>query len=266
MLGGRTGGHGKTVMAMAIHALLELRGLSANVAAVDTAGSSTRSKIGGVLDDVREIGVSAELGKILSNSGAALTHWDALSDQLMSEAGVVDLGANVISSVLAWGVEAELGAVLGESSVSLIVPVRDSEISVRDAVAVVNDARAAEREGGLKFKRIVLALTHIAEMEDVLANSSRGRLEALDAPMIRVGRERGLLRHLELSQRRFGWAYRVPAEELLGLFPEYEYKITAWRLVRDFCAWLDGIDAELVRVGLFAEPMTTRRDFWKPFP
>ena len=264
MVAARTGGLGKTVLAHAFYAALRRREIVPQVYAIDSTDESPVSKLGGWLSGVVELRTGADLERVAMRGDRAPSHLDSLADVLMSSAAVIDVGPNVIHTIVAWGQLTAIGSVVDRQGIALVVPVRDSEIAVTDAVAVVESARAAQAEGGIPFSNIVIAINTVEDGEDVLAHSSRGRLEKLDVRLMTIPREPNMLRILELKQKEFLWAYglhgrndfdKIKAE--LGS-DVLEVPFTAIRYLNAFRGWLDAIDAEAARVGLVAGDVTKR--------
>ncbi|PSC05866.1 hypothetical protein SLNSH_05645 [Alsobacter soli] len=102
------GGQGKTTVAQLLYLSSKKLGHTYGLYAADFQDDSAKSKLGKMYPDrVTEFGVGAALtaARIENNANAALRYWDRIGNLFLSGNAIVDLGANVIQSVVDWGVD-----------------------------------------------------------------------------------------------------------------------------------------------------------------
>ncbi|GGH32715.1 hypothetical protein GCM10007036_44820 [Alsobacter metallidurans] len=109
------GGQGKTTTAQLLYLASKKLGQSYGLYAADFTDESGRSKLGKLYPDrVTEFGVGASLtaARTENNANAALRYWDKVGPLFLEGGAIVDLGANVIQSVVAWGADRNLAGLM----------------------------------------------------------------------------------------------------------------------------------------------------------
>lgn len=142
--GTRTGGQGKTLVSHLIAMFSgEVRILSADKADEETG----RSKIGRFFEQVVEIGVGPTAEEVVVDPHKALAFWDRVGDQAMQEHVLIDLGAQVIDSLMDWARASDVGSAFdGEVEVMMVIPMTASAKAVADAKEIYQRLR---KEGSL---------------------------------------------------------------------------------------------------------------------
>lgn len=203
----RTGGQGKTVVTQLLYEALREGGVPAKLASVDTdARSAERSKLGGLYPETKDLPISADLADVAEEDpSVALRHWDAFGALLRERNTVIDLGANVIGSMLRWAQMSLQASAMRGKPLNFLVVVTAQEKSAADAIAVLNEIEATRgaleigkigvvfNEGLGKFERAGPNLTAlralIAEKGYAAIEISRGMIKAVDAG-VSIGRLR----------------------------------------------------------------------------
>ncbi len=151
----RTGGQGKTLVAHLMAVGLRRRDPDFRVMCADSVetpgeGAIGRSKLGGSVSGVIEVGSGPSMAQIQLDPSVAYAFWDTIGAPLLDTSGVgllLDVGANVIDRIFDWAAAADLAAVFGDSvRTDLVVPVVATGKSVADAREMVAVATGA---GGL---------------------------------------------------------------------------------------------------------------------
>lgn len=140
----RTGGQGKTLLAQLLAALLEEQGRT--VLSVDKAGGADkRSKLGRVIQSAVELGSGPELSQAIDDQEGFISHWDKFGEHLMAADTIIDVGANVIDSVVSWArISDARTAMAGGVACDLVIPIVASPQSVSDAVAILKSFASGE--------------------------------------------------------------------------------------------------------------------------
>ncbi len=105
------GGQGKTTLAQLLYLASKRLGQNYKLVAADFLDDSGHSKIGKLYpDQVTEYGVGANLTAARSenNANAPLRYWDRIGNVFLTGNSIVDVGANVITSLLDWSVDRQL--------------------------------------------------------------------------------------------------------------------------------------------------------------
>ncbi|WP_204306005.1 hypothetical protein, partial [Escherichia coli] len=90
-------GQGKTL----ISHLVAMHSPSAMILSADKADEVTgRSKIGRFFDNVIEIGTGPTAAEVLMDPHKSLAFWDSVGDRAMTSDVVLDLGAQVVDSLI----------------------------------------------------------------------------------------------------------------------------------------------------------------------
>lgn len=109
------GGQGKTTLAQLLYLWGVQAGGNFKLAAADFMDESGRSKIGKLYPDkVLEFGTGANLTAVRAenNANASVRYWDDLGKLFLNGGYILDIGANVIKSVLEWAEDRRLSTVL----------------------------------------------------------------------------------------------------------------------------------------------------------
>lgn len=109
------GGQGKTTLSQLIYVATQLSSIQYKLIAADFLDESGRSKLGKLYpDQVEEFGIGADLtaARTENNPNAALRYWDKFGAILLSGGHIVDVGANVITPILHWAHDRQLGTLL----------------------------------------------------------------------------------------------------------------------------------------------------------
>jgi len=241
------GGVGKTTLAVALHGLLERRGLS--FSCVDADGrNKLRSIIG---DGVTALQAGATAEELRENPDVAYRYWDKIGQAMMAGNALVDLGANVDSHVWAWAGKANLAKYLNQKSVlvRVLVPTTAEPASVAGAIdtltAVGTVFPSADRTlvlngaaGGFE------AYENTPELESLKAMQAEGQLKIVEMPRCHSGIWRDFEKALISPWR----AVEMPPEavaDVLGL------AATPWVAdegLGDLASWLRRLERELDHV------------------
>lgn len=147
LVGNRTGGQGKTLVAQLLHYGYSLAGTKMHVVAADTSDDDGgRSKLGQIFETlpetVEELGIGARMDQIKADPRKAINYWDKIGTHLKEGSTVIDLGANILPMVFDWAQQRQAARVLKDSKISLVVPVTAQRQSIIDAVKMIEEARA----------------------------------------------------------------------------------------------------------------------------
>lgn len=233
----RTGGQGKTVVTQLLYEGLRQAGVPVKLASVDSdAGSAQRSKLGGLYPETKDLPISAKLSDVADEDpSASLRHWDAVGALLRERNTVIDLGANVVGSLLNWAqMSLEASAMRGKP-LNFLVVVTAQEKSAADAIAVLKDIEETREaieigkigvvfnEGLGKFERSGAQMSAlralIAEKGYASIEIGRGMIKAVDAGV---------------SIGRLGTMTSAEYQSVM----ELEYDTTAIRELRLAQAWI----------------------------
>ena len=155
----RTGGQGKTLLCQLIALGLEADGNPPTLIAIDTDASETRSKLGKFYQQVEELRISPDMEELRRDPRRAIAHWDRLGEIMVAGNAVIDVGANVIGSLLDWAILRRAGAVLQAKQappILLVVPMRAQAQAVEDALHILD--RSIHDRDGLPIARRTLVL------------------------------------------------------------------------------------------------------------
>ena len=109
------GGQGKTTLAQLLFIWGKQAGGHFRLAAADFLDESGRSKIGKLYPNkVLEFGTGANLTAVRSenNMNASVRYWDELGNLFLTGGYILDVGANVVKSVIEWAEDRRLSTVL----------------------------------------------------------------------------------------------------------------------------------------------------------
>jgi hypothetical protein len=109
------GGQGKTTLAQLLFLASKKIGQSYRLCAADFVDESGRSKLGKLYPDrVTEFGAGATLtlSRTENNANAPLRYWDPIGSVFLQGGAIVDIGANVIQSLVDWGVDRQVAALM----------------------------------------------------------------------------------------------------------------------------------------------------------
>lgn len=148
LVGNRTGGQGKTLIAQLLHYGF---GLSQHDMKVVTADSSDKSgdasKLGQILKNqgvkVEELGIGARMESIKADPKQAVAYWDKIGGHLKGGSTIIDLGANILPMIFDWADQRKARRVLEHSKIHLVVPVTAQRQSLNDAVQMIKLSLAA---------------------------------------------------------------------------------------------------------------------------
>ncbi len=145
IVGTRGGGIGKTLLSHLTYLGHLDAGIGLKLAAADTAGDGTEtSKLGKLFPgQVQELGIGASLEETRREAAAAVSYWDALGSLLLCGGTVVDLGANVVPTLLAWAKTRDAGRILRRRNappIVLVVPAKPQAQSIEDALSLLEQS------------------------------------------------------------------------------------------------------------------------------
>jgi hypothetical protein len=109
------GGQGKTTLAQLLYVWGKQAGGKYKLAAADFLDDEGRSKIGKLYPgQVLEFGTGANLTAVRAenNPNASVRYWDELGNLFLTGGYVLDVGANIVQSVLEWAEDRRLPTVL----------------------------------------------------------------------------------------------------------------------------------------------------------
>lgn len=110
-----SGGQGKTTVAQLLNLAAKRRGAHYRLFAADFQNETGRSKLGKLYpDQVKELGAGASLtaARSQNNANAPLRYWDVLGPVLLEGHAILDVGANVISQIIQWGVDRHVAGLM----------------------------------------------------------------------------------------------------------------------------------------------------------
>lgn len=113
------GGQGKTTVAQMLYLAAKKAGLGYKMVSADFVDQSGRSKLGKLYPEkVEEFGVGAQLtaARTLNNANAAVRYWDRIGHVFLEGGHVIDVGANVIPSLIDWALDRHLATLLEKHS------------------------------------------------------------------------------------------------------------------------------------------------------
>ena len=109
------GGQGKTTVAQMLYLAAKKAGFAYKMVSADFVDQTGRSKLGKLYPDkVEEFGVGAQLNaaRTQNNANAAVRYWDRIGHVFLEGGHVIDVGANVIPSLIDWALDRHLSALL----------------------------------------------------------------------------------------------------------------------------------------------------------
>ena len=113
------GGQGKTTVAQMLFLAAKKAGFAYKMVAADFLDQNGRSKLGKLYPDkVEEYGVGAQLiaARTQNNANAAVRYWDRIGHVFLEGGHVIDVGANVIPSLIDWALDRHLASLLEKQS------------------------------------------------------------------------------------------------------------------------------------------------------
>ncbi|WP_439515711.1 hypothetical protein [Oceanibaculum nanhaiense] len=177
----RTGGQGKTLLCQLIALGLEAVTDPPALVAIDTDTSDTRSKLGKFFGNVEELRISPDMEELRRDPRRAIAHWDRLGEIMVAGNAVIDVGANVIGSLLDWAILRRAGAVLRAKQappILLVVPMRAQAQAVEDALHILD--RSIHDQDGLPIVLRTLVLNEASgTFERYGTNEDFTRLSAM---------------------------------------------------------------------------------------
>jgi hypothetical protein len=149
IVGNRTGGQGKTLLAQMIARSTE----GAHVVAADKADDEGKSKLGRILADtadakllnqafnpvnVVELGVGPSAMDLLKDPHKGIAIWDEVGQMAMEHHVVMDLGAQVVDGLLDWAENSGAAEIFQEAGVPvrMVIPMMASAKAVTDAYEI----------------------------------------------------------------------------------------------------------------------------------
>lgn len=109
------GGQGKTTMAQLLYIASKKHGAPYRLCSADHLDEAGHSKLGKLYPKaVTEFGPGARLtlARNENNANAPLRYWDAIGPVFLEGGAIVDVGANVISGIVEWGVDRNVAALM----------------------------------------------------------------------------------------------------------------------------------------------------------
>ncbi|MEI7606853.1 MAG: AAA family ATPase [Rhodospirillaceae bacterium] len=184
------GGVGKT--ATAIPLVDHLRATDSGYLIVDAdcqSDADAKSSLGAFFPGVRQMAISASPDALKIKPSLAVAHWDGLYELTRASNLLVDFGANVASSLLAWIDRSEIADLLAEDGVSLdvVVVATAHPDAVADALTILRRLLALKAP----TMRLFLALNSAAGPFDAYSDSPEqaefsAMVEAGDLTMVVV--------------------------------------------------------------------------------
>ena len=162
MVATRTGGQGKTLVSQLLYEALRDSGVPAKLASVDTDGrAGERSKLGLLYPDVRELAIGADLADVMRSGGMeAVTHWDTFEQLLRERNIVIDVGANVIGSLLRWAKITSPAELIRGRPMNMLIVVTAQEKSAIDAMTTLSEIEATRGEMDIGRVGVVMNEVH----------------------------------------------------------------------------------------------------------
>ena len=109
------GGQGKTTMAQMLYLASKRNTLTYKLASADFVDESGLSKLGKLYPGkVEEYGVGAHLvaARAQNNANAAVRYWDRIGHLFLEGGSILDVGANVIPSLIDWATDRHLATLM----------------------------------------------------------------------------------------------------------------------------------------------------------
>ena len=255
----RTGGQGKTLLTHLLATCLRRADPLFHVMCADSledvGGGVMRSKLGRAVMDTIELGAGPSAADVQLKPRLALDFWDGVAVPLMDATGsgcIVDVGANVVDSIIEWARSADLAEVFGDQVVTdVVVPVVATPKSIADARAVVS---SLSRDGGLPMRSIFLVRN---EWQATFERLEGGEdYAAVAAAVARTGGSvatiprcvSDLLRHAEDAHMFFGDVLDLGHSDIANAFSMGLVK--ASREKRSFAEWFAAAKSSLAQAGL----------------
>lgn len=109
------GGQGKTTLAQLLYIASKKGGVPYKLCSADFVDESGHSKLGKLYPKaVTEFGPGARLtlARNQNNTNAPLRYWDAIGPVFLEGGSIIDVGANVISGIVEWGVDRNVASLM----------------------------------------------------------------------------------------------------------------------------------------------------------
>ena len=109
------GGQGKTTLAQLLYIASKKAGVPYKLCSADFVDESGHSKLGKLYPKaVTEFGPGARLtlARNQNNTNAPLRYWDAIGPVFLEGGSIIDVGANVISGIVEWGVDRNVASLM----------------------------------------------------------------------------------------------------------------------------------------------------------
>ena len=113
------GGQGKTTVAQMLYLAAKKAGFAYKMVSADFLDQNGKSKLGKLYPDkVEEFGIGAQLNaaRTQNNANAAVRYWDRIGHVFLEGGHVIDVGANVIPSLIDWALDRHLASLLEKQS------------------------------------------------------------------------------------------------------------------------------------------------------
>ena len=249
------GGVGKT--ATAVPLADHLRATDGGYLIVDAdcqSATDAKSSLSAFFSGVRQMAIAASPDALKAKPSLALSHWDALYELARSTNLLVDFGANVASSLLAWIDRSEIAELLADDGVSLdvVVVATAHPDAFGDALTILRRLRALKAP----TMRLFLALNASAGPFDAYADSPEqtefsamvdaGELTIVLVPL--CGSE--IWRDCERQRLTPLRAAAMPADELAALLKTPRLETRRGR--GELAAWHRDVVEGFVTAGLLA--------------
>ena len=270
IVGNATGGQGKTLVSHILAYLIRdkepfFKVMCADTADMDAGSKVAVSKLGRMVTKTVELGAGPSPSDVQRNPDLAMAFWDKIGDTVLDDKSSVgclmDVGANVVSSLLDWAEAGGVHRVLeGSVVVDFVVPCVASSKAIADALAVLT---VFSRGKAFPVGRMFLVenawqggFESFAENADLVA--AVRIVEASGGAVVRMPLCRSmLLRKMEEKHRFIGevasWSYADVARVL---------ELQAFKASReqgDFHEWLDGVRESFAASGM-ADPHPATSD------
>jgi hypothetical protein len=263
LVGNRTGGQGKTLVAQLLHYGYGLAGTEMRVVAADTSDvEGGRSKLGQILKTVDELGIGARMDQIKADPRKAINYWDKIGTHLKEGSTVIDLGANVLPMVFDWAQQRQAARVLKNSPISLVVPVTAQRQSIIDAVKMIEESQADTAQIPFQHTYVIFNAYH-GSFDDLKTTREMRMLQNMEQKksIIRVNMARCTTEVWERIEANFTRLSEVAQLEHDDFIERFELDpFAASGAHSDFMTWLRDTlaafrSAKLIPAGLDAQSL-----------
>jgi len=249
-----SGGQGKTTVAQLLYVAAKRANLDIKLCAADFVDELGVSKLGQFYPQiVEELGIGSTLdqARAANDINASVKYWDVIGGKLVVGGSIIDMGANVITSVLQWAEMRRAAQVLpkrGAPPINVFLVCRAERRSLDDMGDLV---RQFTNRSIFPSHRVVVVMNEVGGNFDRLDLVTALKAVAGDAPLdfITLGRSTSeLWPYMEQASVSLDRALKMTAENAVEELGSDIWAATTG--VDDLHAWTDAFIGELVKKDL----------------